>query len=1207
VADIKPYVWQEHGDFSGGLNLQDSPNEIRENQVRQALNIMLDKKGALKKRKGYEKDLGGSSAPSLLNPDGGKPRFCWPSPTLMTPDIIKIDPTGGGHPYHTAGAHYKKMIHSDADNLTFVLHDENFNVTTAVVSIINHNLDKTDANFITALHKNNVTGWPTEYTSASTFHEDMEYNATDHALAIALESVAVTVDAVTTYYGPGLFIIDLDPDSATYMTGHMVRAADNYQKGRRATTKFVRYHNRKWWTWTLAHTYAGYLDEQKIWQLGYFDADTELFTFCFQYGWAPGTGDLRPDGGTWATALQYPTQPRWNYTETTSGPVTGTTAGYLGDTTWGLDNVVTFEVIPEDGGMIIMGTTPNGTSEKFGMEPMIYRLSIPLILREIDESQRLIDTVTNSVVATVHTPAPIYRCDANYATASFPSGTVALTNFNGGGFSYVRVTQDKGTAFSSMFLEGDYGTVRNTSIQATSGTAYPSYANSSVFSFGATLSAKIAWPEMRYGDGSAAFTVTFTSKLYKLIPGLVEVIGIHSDPEVVITTDTDRPLKEAGTYPSPVTVPINVGSMAYAAVGPKFQLKQATYSYTYSSFVISLYDATTTESGVYFYKHVAVPESRLFGLTVTDVCSYQQTYGGWKTMALLRISDDKFLAGMTLYPGGGYCYAQYILLGDKFYPAFDPGAFTASYSACVPNYMVFDSTTLMYGFCATTGAQDQIWIYDFSGQAQVCDTNTQLWESIPYQYNVGLGETVVGVENVFRYYNPTQTFTIVAAITEGRIWLYYEDAQEYKSVNFYTQTSPTTYAWWAFEGFDVTKPVEFCCYRDCLFVFNGETFAYITIIGGVPSCMEVVLKSGVGYNSDVVPDYMVLSDDKLFAHDPRYPDQIFFSEEYGWATAPNTDLAFKTLENFYIPERNSCDGGVVGFISSADLDEMIFGRNKDTYYLSGVDILDYQLNKISSMGGFVSPRGFCETEDGALIFVAVDQIYEFSARSGLTPIGDEIMPRIQGVDMTDCCAAYDAINKCVRIGYSGGELIWNVARRIWDKQPLRAWTESTMGFSCACRYTSPEDKNKLIFGRRDEPYVYVANTGTTDNGEDIRFLMETRTDDSGEFTTHKLYRSAKVLAQVEKYAAFLISLIINHGEQQQSETIGIPMGNLYGELMYGRDTWGGAAIRAGEKVFSDKGIDGNSYSIKIDDTSDKDLTIFKLGVEMTGHLRRREA
>ena len=1209
MADAEGYEWVEYRDFSGGLNLQDSPSEIGANQIRQGLNAMLDKKGALRKRDGFIKDVGSDFPDPAINPDG-KPHFCWPDPALMTPDIIKIDPTGTvGTTFtlHTASGHYTKMIHDDTDNLTFVLHSGvNLNTTTgAIVSMIDHSLDSTDANYIISLNKSTVANWPTEFNQAlSGYTYDIAYNPVTHELGIAMGGLSLTTGAppVTTFYGPGVLTINTET-----MTAAMRRAPDTFQKGLNPFTKFVRYMNGRWWTWTLTHETVIAGNTYTLWQLGYFDSTTWAFTFCFQYGWSPLTTTPRPDSGLFDPSICYPIAPRSWPTFSGDTPIPGGPTSYLGDSTLGLENVATFEVIPDNGGMIIMGTQTTAWSVEFGMEPFVYRISIPLLDVELDESTRLLGTLTEKITATNH--AGIYYIPAGYSVLDFTNyNNYALTNTNGGGLSYVRYAQDiYGANARYGFVSADLGSIGISPLTMSNGSAEGA---GSIFSCGNSLSLTVSYDNVGSGHDASAFTVTWTAALYKLVPGLVEVIGVHSTPPLVRAADSDRPVTTLGHWTTPVNIPLWCAQKCSPA-GAAFQIQRATYCSDYNCFILSLYDAVGLEGGVWYYQHQQTPEIRTFATSISGISSEATTVSQGYTRDILRVRNDVFLIGSDA-GGGGYCLSDYILMGDQYWSAFYANyTGDAVHTGSETINVVFDSTTGMYGFCSGGfSSGDQIWFYDFTGQPMVCDTHTGLWEQIdPSRYTNGLGEHVIGIENVFRYYNPTQNYTIVAAITEGRIWFYYEDGQQYKSVDFETFNG-SSYALWNFPGFDKTKPVQFCCYRDTLFACNGSAWVYFTPTTGAPICSPVVLNPGVDpttsgpYVTDLVPDFMEINNDKLFVKDPRYPDELFFSIEYAWNTSPGVDMSFRLLDNFFIPERNSCQGGIVGFISSTLLDSIVTGRNRDMWYLTGVDVLDYQDQKLSALQGFISPRGFCETEDNTLISVGIDQISETAFNYVPIPIGDNITPRIVGVDMSDCCAVYDMLNKCVRIGYKGGELIWNVARKLADGQPLRAWTESTQRFTCACRYTALADANKIIFGRRDEPYVYRMNTGTTDDGADIRYIIETRTDDLGEFTTDKKLRNVKVETNGQKFQMFNLTTILNNGEQQQTYQGKVRLGNLWGQLIFGKETWSGGAIRTGNVSLSQDMIASNEFSIKIDDTSSNSLTIYKIGVEVSAHLRR---
>lgn len=57
MAGETAYNYVQVSDFSGGLNLQDSQVSMADNQLQQCLNFILTRKGALKKRRGYDEDI----------------------------------------------------------------------------------------------------------------------------------------------------------------------------------------------------------------------------------------------------------------------------------------------------------------------------------------------------------------------------------------------------------------------------------------------------------------------------------------------------------------------------------------------------------------------------------------------------------------------------------------------------------------------------------------------------------------------------------------------------------------------------------------------------------------------------------------------------------------------------------------------------------------------------------------------------------------------------------------------------------------------------------------------------------------------------------------------------------------------------------------------------------------------------------------------
>ena len=533
----------------------------------------------------------------------------------------KID-DGTYHPISTSGTKYIKIVKDEKHNRTFVLHKNGLGGNYAVVSIINHDKLTTDMDYIEVVNKNTAIDWPTlNYPSTAVYALDMDYNPDKDELVLALRGSRLPNP---TYLQPALMTISTakylpeialntcstlkpNPD---YLKCTVFRAPDGYMDCVPGCYfKFVRYLGGRYWTWALVATSIDGLGSNPLWQLGYFSAISHAYTLCFQYGLSPDSGasghppaSTRADGSAWANAVTYPTQPRYQQVNGigATGLITGTTDGYIGDSTGGLSNVVTFEINPMNGGSIILGTSPTtidgvvadlvsgdtlygmgGATKSYGMEPFIYRISIPVLLTELTEASRYIQDKTVAISAVYDSKSGDYLIPAQNIEANFPTPEASILGRNGGGLSYTRcVMSFPGTAQLNqqnyLALDGGFGV--STFISSFDGNyGYKSH------SIGAFVPGNSALGRLCFGDASsnAPFTITITFTLYKAIPGLIEVIGVHSEVPLCAIGNTERPLEVAGTITlNSVVTDISVASKHFPTTTKYLKLHAAQWSST---------------------------------------------------------------------------------------------------------------------------------------------------------------------------------------------------------------------------------------------------------------------------------------------------------------------------------------------------------------------------------------------------------------------------------------------------------------------------------------------------------------------------------------------------------------------------------------------------------------------------------------------------
>jgi len=636
----------------------------------------------------------------------------------------KIDTNGAGshYPLDTRGDKYIKIVHDPRRDRTFVLHANPLNTTTlAVVSVINHDRETSDPRYIETVNAAASAGWPVEYSSQTA--RDMDYNPDSDELALALPGT--THEGV--FYGPALLVINCKrnipeletnycnrlKDNPAYLSCYILRAPDGLQNtGGQAFVKFVRYHAGRWWTWTRVRregAIPGPGEFQICWQLGYFDAQSGAYALCFQNGWSPAANELRPDGGPWDPSVCYPAQPRLHPVYAGQSPQTGTTDGYIGDPSNGLLNVTAFEIVREGGGQILIATSPDPFNAGFGMEPFVYRISIPLMLNELTPSSRIIET-DSIVIQAVYAPGTgLYYIPSGFAEKILTS----LRGKTGGGLISVRADAAAAGA-AHLYVESDYGTTGASFAGLGAGQSAPYAAHASLFIGDAdAVTAKSSHINLG-GFSQSPFSVTISFSVYKAMPGLVEIIGVHSAPSLARPDDSDRPATVTGTFTTPVTYPVKCARRAYP-VGLYNCINNVFYSVPYSKFVMTMHDDSFGAGrGLYVYTHrYAPPETRR--LNIYDASSgLAHDYAG----CIGVISAGALAVGTnSSMPPQHYGDAVKVQFFDIFAETFVGEAFEASleWPGAGVCGVFFDARNMRLGFATEkgmgTGVGGEIWLY----------------------------------------------------------------------------------------------------------------------------------------------------------------------------------------------------------------------------------------------------------------------------------------------------------------------------------------------------------------------------------------------------------------------------------------------------------------------------------------------------------------
>lgn len=437
------------------------------------------------------------------------------------------------------------------------------------------------------------------------------------------------------------------------------------------------------------------------------------------------------------------------------------------------------------------------------------------------------------------------------------------------------------------------------------------------------------------------------------------------------------------------------------------------------------------------------------------------------------------------------------------------------------------------------------------------------------------------IDNIYRYYFSNQKQTIVATRAAGNFNKIYK-----RGSSSWTEITG---------GSNLLKgrDVNFSVYRDTLFIYDGAVWQYYTGSGN---------KADVGFDGaglTLTPKLMEISDNRIFVVDSTSTESntLYYSAYNGWTASVPSDLDFGTNDNLYIPERISDSRGIVQIKSYGLNDELLVFRENDIWALSGVSSDDYQLLKVTGNAGCVAKNGIAETDYGSLVFPGVDQIYELNG-SELTPIGNQIIPLIKGVDLKKATSVYDPRIQSVIIGYPQGTLVWNTRSR--------AWTTWDIPFKKLIRYTASSDYGKIVFCLSGDNHLYEWNQTNQDDSSTIDFEMETKIFDYNQFAENKTIRGLKTTCDTYTLSPFSYEIRINDGTDTLSGNMTIDKtGSLYGKAYFDQDKWYGGSLSVAGTGLEDS-YRGNMFSVKITASHSNDLTIYNMAVESRFTGRRRE-
>ncbi|OQA87605.1 MAG: hypothetical protein BWY28_01953 [bacterium ADurb.Bin236] len=639
----------------------------------------------------------------ILKPAGAK---ALPAAQEAT-EVVKVDPDVAGaqqHPYHTVSGKYKKIIHDEKRNRTFLLHDERLDSeSNAIVSIINHDEEPGSGDYIDVVNAGTCGGWPGLF-GESDFPYDIAFNPDKNQLAIATGG-AGTPGVGGTGVAPCLIIIDCAKEKNELFTGQCNRLSpnDNYLECETfyaprdiiGTTsacciKFVRYYRGRWWVW--AHG-AGLLGggDPVFRQLGYFTQAGE-YSFVMQHGWIPTPTQINHSGELFDSSVTVLNQP--SISPMGHGALLQANGTIGGDVALPFYDVGSFEVQDSGAqGEILMVSNPNSTypvvtggyyeASAFGVEPFIFRLDIERLLAGTSEAvHSYVAELESEVVSLyVETASDYYLF---HQVAGFDIRTVEFEGVVGaarvqieqahtGGIDWVDDSDDfNSDALAYSYIEGDYGT----SFWSDDGDYFPEkrpvMTNQVVTCNSGSLQIRIGAnykrpaediPKPEYLGGGVwpaqdPFTLRFPTYVYPYPcnGGIVDCIDAKSDAPLMLENDDKLPEKDY--LPGGAESPLKFGkqvdvSGVHARISNGITYSEEAGAYAFPAWAASIADGFGEGAGL--WRHTGDKLTRHESGLVRPSLTYDSDSGKYVATCCAIEWNGIVYSTNVFEPTGTYC------------------------------------------------------------------------------------------------------------------------------------------------------------------------------------------------------------------------------------------------------------------------------------------------------------------------------------------------------------------------------------------------------------------------------------------------------------------------------------------------------------------------------------------------------------------------
>jgi hypothetical protein len=453
-----------------------------------------------------------------------------------------------------------------------------------------------------------------------------------------------------------------------------------------------------------------------------------------------------------------------------------------------------------------------------------------------------------------------------------------------------------------------------------------------------------------------------------------------------------------------------------------------------------------------------------------------------------------------------------------------------------------------------------------------------------YTKDISSVANIVSIDRLFRYYSPLTTTTLFTARTPARG----KQICKKNGVGFIEITGASTFA-----GESDVQIYEFGEYA--LF-YDGVSWEYSD--SNLSTRAACGFKSGSGQITDLKPDFMFEADNRLFVHDARYPNSLFYSDFGGWdGSAGPSAWDFPSFNEVTIPAMYADKRGFVTAVVVPEEDNPYIFRENDIWKLNGIGS-DYTFIRIKSPVGCIARHGVVIVNSGDVIFPSNNMFYKLRDRVA-TPVAQQLRDALKIKNLINTVACYlPDINMVLMCG-DDFTYLFNA------DDDSQGWTEFDFTIKDIIHCKASEDENAVYFTKPGMPYVYKMFDGFTDDGVSFGWKAITGEFAIGGFYDPVMVRDAKFL--VDSYSEAPIDVVIKaDGMPVRNCSTLLKINGAKWEMSANKTRWNEFMWAAGRSVVTlnlnnfnkapNIDMKGHTVSLELSKKEDKAFTLYGIAV-----------